>query len=235
MNPDKARNLLLTTDYPIDTVVGRISGSTFVPQATNMSESIFIDIPHGLGFAPLCIGTWSESSSFNTYYKFGSSPKFFNSNFQFWMDRIIANAESTPTHIRITMINWSSARNIYWRVSFLSPTNATDTPIPSATDRQDFYLNTDLNLMKVLTADRVSVSIPGSGSTTLTIPHNLGRVPIAMSWSEVDNRVRSTGNENAIGVTGVDTALRADNTNVYIDVDSFVYPSVIIHYRVYLD
>ena len=230
-----ARDLLLTTDYPIDTVVGRISGSTLVPQATNMSESIFIEIPHNLGFAPLCIGTWSESSSFNTYYKFGSSPKFFNSSFQFWMDRVLANVESTSTHIRLSMINWSSARNIYWRVSFLPPADATNTPIPSAADRQDLYLNTDLNLMKVLTAERASVSIPGSGSTTLTIPHSLGRVPIAISWSEVDDRVRSTGNENAIGVTGVDTALRADNSNVYIDVNSFTYPSVIIHYRVYLD
>lgn len=227
--------LNFTTDYPIDTVVGRINGSTSVPQASSMADSILVTIPHDLGYAPLCIGTWSEDSDFSTYYKFGASPRFFNPQFQFWMDRIIANVESTPTHVRLLMNNWSSTRNIYWRVSFLAPTTATNTPIPPANQRQPLYLNTDLNLMKLYDADLITQSTPGSGVVTRTISHGLGIVPIALAWSEVDGVVRTSGDENAIGATGVATSLRVDENNLYIDFDTFVYGSVDVHYRIYLD
>lgn len=235
MNPDRARNLLLTTDYPIDTVVGRVTGSNVVPQATSMSDFTPVIIPHNLGYAPLCIGTWSEQASFDAYYKFGSSPRFFNPFFQFWDNRIIAVVESSTTDISLMLLNWDTTRTIYWRVSMIAPSNVTDSPIPSSAERQSLYINTDLNLMKVYDQGFVSQTLPGSGLITRTIPHNLGIVPMAFAWSEAGGTIRRSGEENAIGVTGVATAVRVDNTNLYIDFDSWLYSSVGLHYRIYLD
>lgn len=235
MTPEQARKTRITTDYPIDMVVGRTNGSRAIPTASSMSDAILIQIPHGLGYAPLPIGTYSDQSDFSVYYKAGSSPKFFNTVVQQWWDQYLMAVETDAVNIRLFFINWVSTRTFYYRASLLAPSDATVTPLVPSSDRQDTYINTDKNLMKIFDSKKVTYTIPSSGYLTITVPHNLGIIPKAMVWSEVDGVIRQGGNENAIGVTGIAATTTMDTANMYIFIDSFIYPTVTIHYRIYLD
>lgn len=227
-----AKEFLLTTDYPTDKVSYKTAGSTVVPTAVSMSDTVLVTIPHGLGYAPLCIGTFSEASDFSVYYEFGNSPYFYNSTFAYWGPRISVVVESDAINVYVYLINFDSSRTIYYRITGLVPSGVTS-GVPLTTNRGSFQFNTDNNYLKVH-LNSIHTGNYSGGAATVTIPHDLGYRPMAFVFSELSGRVRRSGAENAIGVTGVATTSYVDSVNLYVIVDSFA-SSVKLHYRVYLD
>lgn len=226
-----ARNFLLNTDYPIDIIIGRIIDSAVIRHATSMSDSILITIPHGLSYAPLCVGLFTDVSDFSIYYKFGSSPQFYFSTTNQYTNRIAGTVESDATNIYITFINFDTTRTIYYRVSLLAPNNSGSTDALSPALRQDFYINTDNRIMNLHMYDHSTYNIVNN-LVNLVVNHDLGYIPMVMCWTST-NKIRQVGCENTIGVTGVDSYFDVDEQNIYINITDYVDSSIDIYYRIY--
>lgn len=233
MNPSVARNYLLSTDFPIDKVVIKIDSSSLVSQGTNPSDSILITIPHSLGFAPLCIGTYTDDPTWSVSWSVGSPPQFFNPGFGQWSDRIVANFESDASNIYIRLLNYDTTRTLYFRLTGLAPAVVNSLPEPIGF-RSSYRINTDWNYLKILIDTKSNYPNP-TGITTISVPHNLGYRPRVLVFSELDGITRRSGSENTIGVTGISTVTRVTDTDVLIDVDSFLTTLITLNVRVYID
>lgn len=226
--------MIYTSDYPIDKVVFKRAGSYFMPQMQFMSDSRTISFPHGLGYAPLAIGMFSDSSNFSTFWELGSAPQFFNSFFQSWGDRINVVAESDATNIYLSFINWDTSRNIYYRIVAYAPsTDVEHTTVVTPRDR--LYLNTDYNYMKIHQEQIQTHNMGDFQDYTATLNHNLGYIPTAMVFTEFDGRIRRSGFENLIGVNPVSSQTTLTTTQTRVLLQSVAPTTVRVHYRVYRD
>jgi len=225
------RNFLLNTDYPTDMLVGRIIDSTLVKHADNMSDSVYLTIPHGLSYAPLVVGLYTDIADFSVYYKIGSSPQFYFAVLHGYTNRISCTVESDSTNVYINLLNFDTERQFYYRVSMLAPDGAGETPLLSPNLRQNLYIDTDRKIMNIHLSKYDVYNIVNN-TLNLTIPHNLGYIPMALCWTSTD-RVRQMGNENAIGVSGVDAYYEVDESNLYISVTDYSHSNIGIHYRIY--
>lgn len=164
-----ARDLLLSTDYPLDQVVGTMTGSISV---SNFSSIV---VPHNLGFMPLTRGKWSTNSGFSTSYDptNGLSPL-----------NIYIEMYANATNLVVNGINMNSgSATVYYRVYFLMPSNVNVQALPTQSSLDTFNLNTDYNYTKLLLA---GVHNSGSGS----VSHNLGYYPQVEVWKEADGFAR---------------------------------------------
>lgn len=155
-------DFLLTSDYPIDQIVGSRTGS--ISQATGNSTTT---IAHGLSFTPLVIAKWSLNSNFSTSYdEIGVSV----------LNNATLKVQSDATNLYlITGNNNPSAITIYYRLLYFLPpgSNATVTATTAALDK--FFLNTGYNYTKIIKEG----TLPGG---IQVVTHSLGYYPQAEVW-----------------------------------------------------
>jgi hypothetical protein len=219
-----SRNLLLDSDYPLDKVVYMTSGTLAVTSFGSESTTI----THGLGFRPLMVFSFSDTSDFaisktNGFLPYGS--------FEQW--GVTVDTDS-PTTIRVFGYNTSGVtKTIYWRAYALMPSNANVNVSPTASTASNFVLNTDYNYMKLFDSDYITM--PSSGNTT-TVTHDLGYRPRVQIWE-----LLPTGLERLVGILTPDTSDTSSNrinlttTTLTFRRGSSGAEPTNYHYRIYLD
>lgn len=178
MNPDAARQMLISSDYPMDKVVYRHEDSIDVPAGT-LTDSI--DIPHDLTFVPAPILVWSNTPDFSVTYTGGDA--------QLYSGQIIGsalagqeyNASATSTNVIINLYNNSgSDQTVYYRVIALAPSSAPDSSVvPFTENADDFVINTDFNYMKLYNTGRLTTDPDNEYS------HNLSYTPRVWVWNDI--------------------------------------------------
>lgn len=180
----KAKNFLLTTDFPLDKVVYLSSGSFTMSASSAGTWSV----PHFLSFTPLCSGSWSLTPDFSVQYEYGTgtfpsdnvgiSP--FNQLLSL-SDDIFGNfAGAGSVNVDIVWINNSSVpMTAYYRVFGFGPPDIPYRAAPTASGGDDFVFNTDYNYTKLYVNSAQSV-VAGNAYTTQT---SLGYVSQVSLWS----------------------------------------------------
>lgn len=233
--PNLAQKTIVTSDYPIDKVVFRKAGSTPVPKATTMSDSITITIPHGLPFTPLPIGTYSPDN-FSTSQDFASGPYFYNPLFAQYGTQYFANIESDATNFYVKLISFDAARTMYYRVIGLSPVSIPPTPIKEVDRAGGLFFNSDDNYLKIYSQNTVSINDSGAfGFDSTVIDHNLGYIPTCLVFTEWGDTIRQIGSENSMGVTGIEAYAYVSPTQLSMFYDPYFAGLLKLHYKVYLD
>lgn len=233
-DPTTAKDMLFSSDYPIDKVVYRTTQTVNVPSATFLNDNYLFTIPHGLGFRPLLSGVFSDDN-FSTYYEFGNPPYAYSTTFALWLERINIVAESDETNIYIRAINFDTTRDIKVKIVGLSPTDSATISAPISAGVDPFTFSTDYNYMKIYSQGIAEVSLI-SGALITDITHNLGYVPSFRVWSEYNGAAtKQSGFENLFGVSALDTESYADTTKLRITSNSGGGATAKLHYRIYLD
>lgn len=210
-----ARNFLLSTDYPIDKIIGSQTGS--ITQAATSSGTT--TIAHGLPFAPLAIAKWSISSNFSTSYdEIGVSI----------LNNVTFTAQTDGTNLYIISgNNGGSAVTIYYRVLYFLPADSTATVGATSSSFDDFFLNTDYNYTKIVAEGTVN-------GGTQVITHSLGYYPQAEVWYKrtSDGRIIHLVENEAITLPGLPTA-QMTTTSLTIAENST--PVTNYYYKIYAD
>lgn len=162
-------DFLVNTDYPLDKVVYMNSGSF----SSASGSSTAIEVPHGLSYRPLLIGTWSLTPDFSVSYEQGSSGFVSLSVPQLTI-------QSTPNTIRLVPFNnTGSTITYYWRVFGFMPSDVNINTGFTASIADVFTFSSDYNYSKLLTQGTLSWSM---GIQIVT--HGLGYRPQIEVWYE---------------------------------------------------
>lgn len=216
-----SRDMLISSDFPLDKIIYMDSGYIDVP-----SGSAVYTVAHGLSFRPLIIASWSLDSDFSTTKEVGFplygdfSQPYFEINSDYQNIRLIPN---NPTGSTIRM---------YWRAFGFMPPNVNDIAPFTASEADNFVLNTDYNYTKLLNAGVVDLS---SGS--VSISHSLGYRPQVDVWSEFANDSSIVGREY-LGTSSLDSfsnRISVSNTALNFTKGTGPSPKTIYYYRIYTD
>jgi hypothetical protein len=224
-----ARNFLLNSDYPLDKVIYRASGS-FALGAYFSTESL--SIPHGLSFTPLPVLQWSTSSDFSVVYEAGTGPP--PDDIILGFLGIAMNCTADGTNINIDVTNFkSTAYTIYYRVFGLMPSDENEEATSTQDAGDSFVLNTDQNYAKLIDSGKLTLS------TTTTVTHGLGYEPQVFMWIE-DSGIIYTPftalNSSKTGSTLTPAAQRGYRvTTSQIEFKSLSPSYAYGHYRIYAD
>ncbi len=202
------RNFLLSTDYPTDLIAFLKSGSVTVPPWDGVS------IAHGLNFTPLCMGSFSLSSSFSSSRDFGIA---------LYSPDLSLELYSNSTHIKIESTHWEDV-HIHYRILGFAPSDYTGEVSPPATNTP-WALNTDFNYMKIH-----KKGILHNVSSTQVVHHGLGYKPMVLAWRENAN---GTYREYIADTDGTYKEINITDTEVRFKSGGNTIPK--IHYRIYHD
>lgn len=177
MNPQQAKKMHLTTDFPLDKVVGLYSGSFSVP---NNSMAHIVTIPHGLPFRPLPGGNWSNISDFSIQYEYGTG------TFPAPPGRLfsqISNVFADSDNIYISTDNVSgSTKTVYYRIFVFEPPDSAADLSPIADISDVYMINSDYNNAKLFINSYVDVPANPGGSINVDVEHSIGTIPQSMGW-----------------------------------------------------
>lgn len=179
-DPAISKEMLLSTDYPIDKIVGIYSGSYVVP---NGSSNAVATIPHNLPFRPLPGGNWSNNSDFSVQNEYGAGIYPGPSVGTPFSQR--TNVFTDATNIYITSSNVSgSSKTVYYRIYVFEPADSSE-DIDTVRSAGDTYLlSTDFNNSKVYLDGYEDLPSTDASSDTVSVSHNLGYIPVVMGWIE---------------------------------------------------
>lgn len=243
-NVQRAKDFLLTTDFPLDKVTFLRTGSVTLNNTPGTSTSSF-SINHGLPFTPLVMGNWSLSSDFSTTYEYNSGPFPYTGAGPGIFSRVLAFGPpfATPvggansTNILVNYINTSSAVTAYYRMYAFMPDGLADLDVAStAAASDDFIINTDYNYTKLYMSGTIPVpSLPNS----FTINHNLGYRPQVNVWMRdiSDNRTYPLEfqiNDAIYPPPSLEITVSVTTSAVVIYLPSTADVSD-VYYRIYLD
>ena len=108
--------------------------------------------------------------------------------------------------------------------------------------QQDFLINTDYPLDKVVFMISGSITVSTGGYQNISIPHNLGFIPLAKGnwttmsdWSIVyEEHIGPLASPNSYSPFMYDFSVTSDNTNINIAITNYLSGApVTIYYRVY--
>lgn len=173
----EARQLEITSDYPMDKVILLKSGS-FTLSASSPHLEV---IPHDLDFTPLCSGNWSFVSDFSTQYEFaiGTFP---SSNPGFLFNQV-ANVFADTDNVYVSMDNIQATTfTIYYRVFGLQPSDDDSYIEPISTLGDNFIINTGSNYSKVLLDGLIDLPATGASGQNVLISHTAGVTPQVTGW-----------------------------------------------------
>lgn len=222
-NPAAAKNMLLSTDYPLDKIVYLKSGSTVA--ATGVNTDIYF--AHNLPFTPLVVGSWSYDPNFTTSYMAGLQP--------------FAPAVSTSVTIQSNAVNTrvlignntGVTQTIYWRIYGYMPPDADADVLATASLADRFAFNTDYNYTKLYASGLADIT-----TATVVVPHNLGYRPQVEIWFELA-LIPGQYEREYLGIANPgDTfynAVYIDNNNLIIRKGTGANQSNKYYYRIYLD
>lgn len=166
-------NFLISTDYPMDKIVYKTSGSythSDVPGGTSFA--------HGLPFTPLVVLQWSLDSDFTTAYTVNSGPP--TTDPTLYHIGIDLYSYSDPTNIVITSFDFlGGASTIYYRVFAFEPTGSTADCSATSSTTDKFFISTDYNHPKLFMSGNTPITADVLGAT---IHHGLGYVPQFEYW-----------------------------------------------------
>lgn len=224
---------LRTTDYGIDKIVFRKPGSTFVPKASSMADSVLVAIPHGLPFTPLPIGAYSVDG-FLTSQDFGTGTVYFD-GVQYGTD-IFGNLEADSTYVYVLLISFAAARTFNYRVVCLPPSDAPSNTFNRPDRSGGLLFSSDDNYLKIYKQGVININDSGAfGFENYPVDHNLGYIPTSLVFTEWSGRVRQIGSENSIGVSGIDAFAYLTTDQLVMSVDPYFAGLLRLHYKVYLD
>lgn len=166
------RNFLLNTDFPIDKIIYKDSGSFSATSDIIVGGGLgtIHNVAHGLGFMPLIVGNFSTSPDFLTTNEI-FMPIYPEAN------GIYGITNSSTTEYSVQVMNYSpNTVTVYYRVYGFMPSNVAETAVPTSALADNFVLNTDYNYSKLYYNDVLP------DVTTTTITHNLGYRPQVMAW-----------------------------------------------------
>ena len=220
-----AKQMLLSSDYPLDKVVGIKNGSRGVASFPGTSTIV---VPHGLPFAPLFIGQWSLSPDFSVTYEFGSGPVGNVLRFNYSVSSYIF---SDATNLTMEVSNFlDNPITFYYRIYMFQPTTYNVALPFTAAQADTFTLNTDYNYTKLFMSGHINSPAP----TNNVITHGLGYAPQVIYWDELDN-----GNIRNEPVALMLIPFQSYNTGCEVTTNELVIaPSagtIRLHYRIYID
>lgn len=158
------RNMLLTSDKPIDQIIKPYVGSISVT-----SSGAFPSYPHTLAYRPLYYVKWSLTSDFKTSYEeTGLGTELPGTGISF-------SAQTSADTLYLFIGNNGAARTVYFRVILFMPPDVNVIGIQSQALFDNFIFNTDLNYSKVLLYAKTA-------SNNQTITHGLGYYPMVDVW-----------------------------------------------------
>lgn len=220
------RNFLLNSDYPLDKVIYRATGSFAIGAGFATASAT---IPHGLSFTPLPVLQWSTTSDFSVVYEAGSGPA---------PDDIISNilgialectADSNSIDIDASNFNTSSY-TIYYRVFCFMPSDVNVDADPTQDEGDSFILNTDQNYAKLFDSGKLTLA------TTTTVTHDLGYEPQVFMWIEDGSGIiytPFTALNNSSATSGDQQGYKVTDTQIEFKELSPSY--AFGHYRIYAD
>lgn len=214
MTPAQAKQCLLTTDYPMDKVIGMRSGSQSVPFNTSLATEIL----HGFDYRPLAMTTYSTDSDFSISKDegamlYGSPDK-----------QLGVMSYTDETKMTLAWFNnTGSAKTVYWRTYFLPPSDADDAAANwTSADTGNFIVNSDYNYSKLYMA--------GKTPANSTVYHNLGYKPQIVVWQNIGYGVtRMTSPSSNLSFAPYGSSVRVFDDRIIVSADGEC------HYRIYLD
>lgn len=226
MDPDSAKLMHVSSDYPLDKIVYMHTLSLTI-SAGGFNDQVF---PHNLPFTPLVLGQWSFDSDFTTAYDFNSGPRFGAGGTLLLQTALHSDA----TDITIfNSNNQGSPVTVYWRIYGLMPSTVSEVAPFTASTADDFIIDTDQNYSKLFMSG-VTASSAVVGSTE-TVVHGLGYRPQVLVWTENASYTTWAGSYALEGVNGGNRC-RVGTENIILIRDSlFLTSAVRFHYRVYID
>lgn len=206
-----SRNMLISSDFPLDKIIGIQSGSLLV--GAGFSEVI---VPHTFTFAPLTRGRWSTSASFDISYDVTSGLTPLSMAVEMY-----ANAEN----LVVRGLNFSgSSATLYYKTFYLMPSNIDALIEPTQQYLDDFNINTEYNYTKLLTA-----GIANGSSNSVT--HGLGYYPqTEVWWEDSDGFIRPVVDY----LLGDRPYARISTSELIMTEGTFMPPSR-WHYRIYAE
>ena len=208
-------DFLLTTDYPIDKIIGYTESSFSAPATTSSTYST----PHGItAFTPLAIVKWSTDPSFSTSYdEIGVSFNF-----------ITLNGATDATNLYLYYFNLTASPvTIYYRVYYFMPSNVDVENEETQSDFDAYVLNTDYNYTKIYEQGF-------SASPAFSVSHDLGYYPQVEAWYILTSNGRTqrlVSGDNSITDS---PRVRVTTTSVEF-LDGTITPVSGWHYRIYAD
>lgn len=168
-NPITGNMFLVNSDYPNDKIVYINSGSLTVADGA----SVEVNVPHGLTFRPMLIGTWSNDPNFSTSFEQGSPGYSALSDPQL-------SIQSTATNIRLIPTNFTgSTLTFYYRVYGFMPSDVNESAVFTADLSSQFSLNSEFNYTKLY-----KTGVLLWNGATQTVNHGLGYRPQIEIWFE---------------------------------------------------
>lgn len=223
-----APDFLLTSDYPLDKVVARFTGSLAL---SGYFDSELVNIPHSLSFTPLPVVQWSLTSDFSTTYEAGSGP--LPDDVTRFYFGIQLDTRANSTNVIIEAANFLTAgQTIYYRVFCFMPSDVNSDVTFTADTGDEFALNTDYNYTKLFASGKLTLA------SNATYTHNLGYVPQVFGWLENGGTIYTPfTNMNVSKPTSTYTpavlaGIKVTSTTIeFIGLSSYTYG----HFRVYID
>lgn len=207
------RNFILNSDFPMDQIVGFLSGSMTV--ANGALDTV--DVPHGLTFSPLPLPSWSYQADFSESFL----PRV---DYNGTGVRPSVTMQANDSVLRVTVDNQTgSSKTIYWRCFFLLPSGVDPAVAATAIQSLPLTFNSDYNYTKLLK--------DGYETASTSVPHDLGYRPQVQCWSEYPSgfiQMYDLSDAIASPLDSVEVT-----TSALIITKSATFAGV--HYRIYAD
>lgn len=222
----QASNFLLHSDYPLDKIVYLTSGSLLV----GAGSSAYVDVAHGLGYAPLAMANWSTASDFSVTYEENTGPLASTNAFGYAF-KYNCSVRSDSTNLRFTGTNFLGASSVtlYYRIYCFAPSDINTDISHTESSSPDFILNTDYNYTKLIDSGIETFSSTFGTSASTTISHGLGYKPQVIYWIERSGMIdRVSQSYELSGITA-----KIGNSNLTLkSADSLAAD---VHWRLYAD
>lgn len=207
----QAKNFLVHSDYPVDKIAYKVSGSfTLSASTTGQIHSV----AHGLDFTPLTSGNWSLNSDFSTAYEFSVGT--FPSGNPGYLFQRTCNVFAGDTNIYISADNLSTQTTLYYRVFCFAPPGETSSVNYVQYSSDNYVFNTDYNLPKLYKFEAVTLPATPSAPYNYSVEHALGYTPQVMGWVHYDTY---DGTSTIDAVHPVGTSNGAASPNIPLSVN----------------
>lgn len=225
MNPLSQKQMIMTTDYPLDKVVYLHRGTL------NFSSSLDYVISNPFDFTPLIKVVWSTNADFTTTYGVGDGPLSTSPSFPFLPNLSVAKADASA--ITLQFGNPGSVSSAYIRMYAFMPSTVSSDVSFNASAGDAFVINSGYNYSKLYRAG-VTASSSTAGSSE-TVSHNLDYYPQVEAWYEKSGVIYSMAQIFMSGSTLATESFELTTSNLIFRRNPSLSGSERFHYRIYLD
>lgn len=169
MTQQDPRNFTFSSDYPMAYFVFDKVVQVTVPASSGSIVETTLTVPHGLDFAPMPVGFWSNDANFKTTNDIGT--ELYGGNYK----EVLVVADETNYYVIARKVQ-NAALTFYVHLWGYMPPDANG-HAPAVTDTTNYYFNTDYPYLEIYKS-----GITTSGNTT--IYHSLGYVPYCKIWGK---------------------------------------------------